>query len=176
MGQYYKPVNLENKQWLLSHDYNTGLKLMEHSWIGNNFVQLVENLLIPNGAWYKARIVWAGDYADPEFEDLEGYEITLYSLCEDKNKINPTEFKLSKQYCYIVNHTKKQFVDKNKVPDKDGWKIHPLPLLTCEGNGRGGGDYRGESELIGSWARDSISIEKGVPEEYQEINFDLIEE
>ena len=47
--------------------------------------------------------------------------------------------------------------------DKDGWIIHPLPLLTCEGNGRGGGDFRGNNPWIGKWARDVISIEKKLP-------------
>ena len=80
---------------------------------------------------------------------------------------------------YIVNHDKKQFVDKTKVPkDADGWRIHPLPLLTCEGNGRGGGDYHGKSELVGSWARDIISVETkkaDFPKDYTELIFDLVE-
>jgi hypothetical protein len=45
-----------------------------------------------------------------------------------------------------------------------------LPLLTAEGNGRGGGDYRGENEnLIGSWARDIISVEMEIPDGYDEL-------
>jgi hypothetical protein len=76
---------------------------------------------------------------------------------------------------YIVNHDKKQFVDKTKVPqDADGWRIHPLPLLTVEGNLRGGGDYFSENgkEFVGSWARDIISIESkkaDIPKDYVEI-------
>jgi hypothetical protein len=50
---------------------------------------------------------------------------------------------------------------------------HPLPLLTAEGNGRGGGDYRGESPLIGSWARDVISVETEAPTDFEELLFDL---
>jgi hypothetical protein len=82
---------------------------------------------------------------------------------------------------YLVNHDKKQFVDKTKVPkDSDGWQIHPLPLLTCEGNLRGGGDFRGEdvNKLVGSWARDMISVETkkaDIPKDYAELIFDLVE-
>ena len=76
------------------------------------------------------------------------------------------------------------FVDKNNVPemsaewtkseDGTGMKIHPLPLLTCEGNNRGGGDYRGDEKgLIGAWARDVISIDNMVPTGFKEIVFDL---
>jgi hypothetical protein len=79
---------------------------------------------------------------------------------------------------YVVNHTKKEFIDKNRVlKDTDGYKIHPLPLMTCEGNGQGGGDFFGEDPkgLVGSWARDLISIEGQKPEGFTEIIFDLVE-
>ena len=66
MGQYYKPVNLDKKKFVYSHDYGNGLKLMEHSWIDNDFVAIVENLIKKGGDWYGDRIVWAGDYAKNE--------------------------------------------------------------------------------------------------------------
>jgi hypothetical protein len=66
MGQYYKPCLLTRtgktvKAWLYSHRYGNGLKIMEHSWITNGFVETVESLLIPGGPWYKQPIVWAGE-------------------------------------------------------------------------------------------------------------------
>ena len=40
---------------------------------------------------------------------------------------------------------------------KWGGIIHPLPLLTAIGNGKGGGDYRGTClDLVGHWACDKI--------------------
>jgi hypothetical protein len=134
--------------------------------------------------------VWAGDYADEEpdlkiIKEGEECDANLYSLCNDENEIKP---KVSKTdtYPYILNHTKKLFVDKNKVPEIKDWegaKIHPLPLLTCEGNGRGGGDFRGDEKgIVGSWARDVISVEKTNPlvttdtMDYKEIIFDLNED
>jgi len=181
MGQYYKPVNLDNKEWLYSHDYSNGLKLMEHSWLLNNFVNAVETLLIKGGKWFKNRIVWAGDYADEE----KNRKSNLYGLAKDSFKISPREKEdikaikaHNKKFPFIVNHDKKEFVDKSKVKkDSDDWRIHPLPLLTCEGNGRGGGDFRDKDPkgLIGSWARDTISIEKEKPKGFTEIKFDLVE-
>lgn len=175
MGQYYKPAFLgKNKKtvraWIYSHDYNWGLKLMEHSWMLNEFVGAVENMLMPHNKYYKSPIVWAGDYAD---NDLK--KTNVYNRCKDKNKIEPPGGMVDPIYRYLVNHTKKQYVDKMTVPDNDGCRIHPLPLLTCEGNGQGGGDFRGESDLIGSWARDVISVEKTIPEGYEFIVFDLVE-
>jgi hypothetical protein len=181
MGQYYKPLVLDKTKkkvinWVYSHDYDNGLKLMEHSWLGNSFVGAIENLLKPDGEWYMKPIVWAGDYADKE----NNKEYNLYSVCEDKNKINPTETKIDDEYKYIVNHTKKQYVDKSKVPVSDTYnkfeyRIHPLPLLTCEGNGRGGGDFRDDEPIVGSWARDVISIENELPIAMKEVEFNLVE-
>ena len=80
---------------------------------------------------------------------------------------------------YIVNHTKKEYVDKKECPkDKDGWIIHPLPLLTAQGNGQGGGDYYTEddSELfIGTWAGDSLEVTSKKPQYMRKIRPNFIE-
>lgn len=194
MGQYYHPVILHDKvegetekikAHMYSHDFGCGLKLMEHSWLKNPFVQTFEKLLTRRGGYYKSRVVWAGDYADEETDILiDDKPVNLNSLCSDELQIKPDVVKSTANYPYILNHSKKLFVDKTKVISKDGWQIHPLPLLTCEGNGRGGGDFGGEDKqgLVGSWARDVISVEKNHPhdvietQDYKEIEFDLFEE
>lgn len=197
MGQYYKPMCLETKEFVYSHDYESGLKLMEHSWVGNDFVGVVEKLIAKGGKWFGKRIVWAGDYADPEVdengevmkEEHNGrtYDINLYSLAVDKNKLTPEIVKLKgRKLRFLKNLDTNEFVDINKVPISDIWTdpktkkhypytIHPLPLLTCEGNGRGGGDYHKESELIGKWARNRVVMQKCKPKSATEIIFDLVE-
>lgn len=178
MGQYYKPVILaDNKTTILSFmyswDYGNGSKLMEHSWQGNNFVGLFETLIYQN----PQRVVWAGDYAD----ECKRLKTNVYTRADnrEKLKVNPSEQLATRRLRYVINHDKKQFVDKVKVPKTKwcGWKIHPLPLLTAEGNGRGGGDYRENDPngLIGSWARDLISVDGSKPQGYTEITFDLKE-
>jgi len=174
MGQYYYPIILDNEGkivvWMCAYDYGNGLKLTEHSYIGNNFVSTFEYGLCPSGIYHKSRVVWAGDYADPDPDHTEN----LYHQCNEYNKIIP-ETKDTSIYQFVVNHSKRQFVDKSKVP-KGELRFHPLPLLTAEGNGRGGGDYRGKSEnLVGIWARDIISVEETAPSDFEEILFDLIE-
>ena len=60
---------------------------------------------------------------------------------------------------YLVNDDKKEYVDMWDVIALGGSRIHPLPLLTSEGNGRGGGDYWGlDDKYVGSWARDFIRV------------------
>lgn len=195
MGQYYKPVVLAPKKdgilemviaWVYSHEVKNrykghngkyftsgnGLKLMEHSWLGNKFVKCFESLIKDN----PQRIVWGGDYAESEKEmNAQGEKVNLYNLCEDGNKVLPKPAKGENRY--IINHTKETFVDKRKVPANDGWRIHPLSLLTCEGNGQGGGDYFAKDEhgIIGSWARDVISVSNKKPKGFTELTFDLME-
>jgi hypothetical protein len=132
------------------------------------------------------------EYWNAEILKKEG--INLYSLSELVGKITHDEeipkdkskydYKYKKiaplQAKYLINYDKKEFVNKTKVPkDSEGWQIHPLPLLTCEGNGRGGGDFRGdETKLIGRWSRDKIGVvtkKSEVPKDFKEIIFDLTE-
>ena len=166
MGQYWKPTNLDTMESLYSHNYNNGLKLMEHSYIGNNFMQVAERMLSPNGPWHRCRLVWAGDYMDNGlFLPEEHQDTNVYDIAVD---IKPDLDTLPESGRYIVNHTKKLCLDLTKEKGAaTEWSegkvitIHPLSLLTASGNGRGGGDFRGNKgiSLIGTWAGDIISLE-----------------
>lgn len=207
MGQYYRPIILDsnNKPLLYasSYDFGNGAKLLEHSWLKNDFVRFIELLLMKA----PQKLVWAGDYADNEdpstltdvelksisdesseywkMETLRKEGANLYSLCENAIKLVSGEDikdKYSHRFKtiapltakYLVNHTKKQFVNKTKLPiTRYDMKIHALPLLTCEGNGRGGGDYRNENDSnVGLWARDLIGVvikKSDIPKDYTEL-------
>lgn len=183
MGQYYSPVSLDAKEWIYSHDYENGLKLMEHSWISNNFVSAVENLLSPKNSWHKTRIVWAGDYGDKkqyldgfshveeymEEDDEESKVIHNVHTYADKyfKKVKPENVTHDSSLRYLVNHSKNEYVDLTKCQVREmwerEWRVHPLPLLTASGNGRGGGDYHGNNlHYVGTWAGDVISMERKV--------------
>lgn len=209
MGQYYKPIFLKDrktidtytstdpttgkevktKAFFYSHKYGNGLKLMEHSYVGNHLVNAVNNYLLDHNG---GRLVWAGDYADEEPVRLpmaktlpiwqkhvaEGLTTlshkqfrltsplcidkenghTLYHKCGDGDGILDYDCSERDAICYYVNHDKKQVVELwETVVECDGYRVHPLPLLTCEGNGRGGGDYWGSNQrYVGTWARDFI--------------------
>ena len=165
MGQYFKAVSLDAKEKVSPF----GAKLMEHSWLPNPYMKQVERLLSPGNNWYKTRIVWAGDYMQERlFVDKE---TTLYEECrewpEASSEVDGPEI------IYVVNHTKNMYIDLREVPDcgdkheqgwKEGWKIHPLSILTSSGNGRGGGDYKDDyDENVGYWAGDVISTEYEEP-------------
>ena len=169
MGQYYYAINVLTKQYLTNHDYGGGIKLMEHSYVGNKLMQAVEGLLREGEDWYKCQLVWGGDYADNEpglLVNGEPASLHLY-VCEGTElriKSEPTSLKSCN---YLLNHDSKQYVDMTKLPVIAGTEkktIHPLPLLTCEGNGRGGGDYRGDDmDKVGIWSRAHISVQDTPP-------------
>ena len=159
-------------EWVSPHESGNGAKLMEHSYIGNLFVESVEFLLLDDGTdkarWSGKRIVWAGDYADPEAKEGE----TLYESSQEKNALTMLIEAIPPNYHYLVNWDRQEFVDKTKCNSTHSHdlKVHPLPLLTAEGNGRGGGDYHGNNiELVGTWARDRISVMKEPPIGFTEI-------
>ena len=199
MGQYYMPCSLASnkksvKSFIYSHDIKSrwkrydgkfvttgqGLKLMEHSWLKNKMMLCVERLLTPGGEWHKTPIVWAGDYADPVVENSNYFDLCNNGIdgehVTQKLIPKPLTAKEAREFRYIVNHTKKEFVDKRSVPSVDGWQIHPLSLLTSQGNGRGGGDFRNEkNKFVGKWATDIISVEKEAPQGYKEIKPNFVE-
>ena len=173
MGQYYYAVILDANGWIrvwMAPGFSA--KLMEHSYLDNEGVGAFEWELTPEGRHHMSRVAWCGDYADAE----PGLGKNLHLICnERKDLMLLSTANNTSEYPFLVNHTKREFVDKRKVAKGvEGLRIHPLPLLTCEGNGRGGGDFHGESPLVGSWARDVISAEKSAPDGFTELAFDLV--
>ena len=177
MGQYYLAVilgdlshlNFLKKEyvrcWLSPYSYGNGVKLMEHSYVNNRFISAFEYLISPDGPFYMSRVVWAGDYAENEPNSNENLH---KMLCEKDEKLEKPVAYDTTTYRYIVNHTKMQYVDKEAL------YIHPLPLLIAEGNGMGGGDYKGRNKhLCGTWARDIISVEYTKPDEFSELFCDF---
>lgn len=106
-------------------------------------------------------------------------QLSLYGCChQDGNqagciaKVRPL-FADGPAPGIIVNSDRKEFVRLAGLPEEDpedlGWHIHPLPLLTCSGNGRGGGDFRGNNLHVGIWAGHHISSAFFEPEGYREL-------
>lgn len=178
MGQYYKALvkNDEIEKAFSPLDSHSGLKLTEHSYMGNHFVNGVIEVIENN----PSRVAWVGDYADDEmdFTDLytrHDYENVWVNRDVEDGKLNQ-EPEIHKDG-YIVNHSKGLYIDiahymkmNDKYNDDEGWIVHPLPLLTAIGNGRGGGDYRGyNSNLVGTWATDLIEYSHEKPRIYTEF-------
>ncbi|WP_063046305.1 hypothetical protein [Nocardia pseudovaccinii] len=200
MGQLFRAVLLAPAAdavtgYLEPHDYDSGGKLAEHSWIGSLFVTAVEQLLTE-----PTRVVWAGDAAaDEPGQDRNLYALTqqapaavpprrvvLAAIAEPdpqrarmRTRLQPVPAPTGR---YVINHDQRSYVDKDAVPaDAHGERIHPLPVLTMEARtGMGAGIFRedrtsGNTALAGTWARDRITVADTIPAGYRETQFDLIE-
>ena len=164
MGQYYKAVlvDKDNKiKFVVPIHHDNGSKLMEHSYVLNDMMQGIENILTE-----PHKVVWAGDYSD-----IVDQGDSLYNICDNYPDREIKEL-IPIPYRYIINHTKKIYIDKmdDDNPDSD-WRIHPLSLLTAEGNGQGGGDYFSDlnQDKVGTWARNLIQCSDEKPIDYQKV-------
>ena len=171
MGQYYMPVIKRDKKLrrVYSHDFDNGLKLTEHSYINNKFVNVVANDIVED----PAQLYWCGDYAEVgDFISQFMFDMIYgYAWCRNRhNKTtleNPNESFDWNQDWYYINMTKKQYI---KMPKPGMWIYNPIPLLTAIGNGRGGGDYHGNNEMIGSWAGNKVYLSRTKPEQkYEDV-------
>lgn len=174
MGQYYMPVIQEGKKLyrVYSHDFGSGLKLTEHSYIGNDFVNVVCNYIVDNAV----KLWWCGDYAEEsDFENEKEFERIYkhaWNYNDDKEADTTipeknTDFDWSKQW-YFVNLTKKEFV-KMPVINNEEYDLtyNCVSLLTAVGNGRGGGDYwRGDMQsVVGYWAGNVVYLTLKKPDD-----------
>ncbi len=194
MGQYYRAmVKKQNGRIVV---YNRDVirdgkpqymvaKLTEHSWWLNDFVNAV--CLDLYNSKETRRIAWIGDYASTyldcndlkQFNGLNKQKINrMTKRCWDCKGIAVPATDFTLDGLFLVNHTKKRYIDcseyyKHNVTS-DEWCIHPLPILTCIGNGLGGGDFNSPTDdstedYIGAWTWDEISIADKSTNGYIEI-------
>ena len=185
MGQYYLPI-LGNKDGLNCKAFDRSIdgeytlaKLMEHSWWLNPFVNSFSKRLYNK----KCRVCWVGDYSNydedfnfpinsalhtPNYEEIWGDNVKLLPS-------KSVDFSLDDKF--LINFDTKQYIDLNEYKaastNKDGWTIHPLPLLSAVGNNRGFGDFHEGNigyEFVGIWAWNLISIKDKVPRGFNKFS------
>lgn len=195
----YKNGKVRVRKAFCCYSHGNGAKLMEHSYVGNHYVKEYEKALAnkyygsqfvwvgdyadrddiynlaceyieknalrrakkkgfeynPNNRWGEEFIKYVKEQEPITASEKDFDEVTKYEEFETYN--------------YIINFTKKMFVLIPKKTENE-LTIHPLPLLCCDGNGRGGGDYYGTNmKLVGSWAYDEIGIGNEVPQDFTEL-------
>jgi len=150
MGQYYRPIIMGKRYgvqgYLYSWDYNNGQKLLEHSYMGNNFV----NAVLRKIDHQPMRVAWMGDYADEPYpedsdQDREPYQRKLpkaqfkqiwrsaYSWIDNGADRKPTARKIHPEPLegfdspdrfdgwYLINHSSREYVDLGKFQKENGW-------------------------------------------------------
>lgn len=153
---------------------SVGSKLMEHSYIGNLLCRAMEHFL--SHEYAGCPVVWSGQYGDEVFEDENGEGKSAYQLADDNLttktfKSLPPRREWYRYHKYLINHDTHEYVKLPKMSNKE-YRIHPLPLLTANGNGLGSGDYRGiNKDLVGMWCGHHLSVANELPndEYYKEL-------
>ena len=184
MSQYYKVLLKEKHGKDIRHTMFSGnvnghqysAKLIKLAYSNNDLMVYFSNFI------YKSpkNLAFVGDYTEP------GNILTEESVRKRRRnqgkKIRTDLTSFDYQNKFLVNHTKKEYVEMNKYMKKSEfyWSIddtewlHPLALLTAVGNGLGGGDYYGANEeYVGTWAFDSISFEDDLEDyvgEYKKLD------
>jgi hypothetical protein len=184
MGQYFHAYIEKGKDYHVFSCPGT-LKLMEHSWLKNDMVGAVMAEILDN----PSKVAWIGDYANDPTDSFglsrkkfaEVYDrawgkddshTTTMHLWEYKPTETEAQLVEDLSHAFIVNKSKKCFISLDAYkkacteailemnPEADtNWIVHPLPLYTACGNGRGSGDYPKSdisSYAVGSWAFDTI--------------------
>ncbi len=137
MGQYYMPTLIAKDgtiSTLYSHHYDNGLKLMEHSYIGNNFVNAVCTQIWKN----PMKVAWIGDYSDipwegtytryisrDNFEEICG---NVWGSGRNQFYITPKPYahvSMRNRRRYLVNHTTKEYVDFENYIEENKWHKNP---------------------------------------------------
>ena len=179
MGQYYRPVINDSGYILSFYNYIDGeyvaAKLTEHSWWNNPWVCTITKQILN----HPAKVAWVGDYSDDEEFAIEN-RLHEYAWRKNASLLRPTWDPILLDGKFLVNHDKKIYIDcdqyKEDSTDDDGCILHPIPLLTAIGNGKGGGDYRGiNQDSVGSWCYDTISIEDLPPEGYSLVEYKFLD-
>jgi len=174
MGQYWKAVNVDKKESVRP----SGIKLTEHSWLENEWVNYVMTLL--RDEWSGNRIKWIWDYADQVSDphaELYGTAKRIKEFTWENEKYNRS----SPVYYegYLLNLDTKEYVDMKKYILRmikeywDEWIVHPLPLLTAISNWLGWWDYWSEvwQELVWYWWWDRLLFNEqpGITNWYTEL-------
>ena len=184
MGQYYRCVFVQRVQdaglpsrvivvaWFCPYAAGGGGKLLEHALSLSSLPVNVSGMLCPGGLFSDgARVVWAGDYADSE----HGSDENLYAMCDGSTSADTVAGIRVADFPYLVNLDKGEYVvcdyasagtDDDDDDDDAALRLHPLPILTVEGNGRGGGDLppcHPWHPYAGAWARCMLKFVADVP-------------
>lgn len=197
MGQYYRQlIGNKNGEVIAVHNCiallpdgtkdNNGVKLMEHSWLENWFVNGICKKMYNNSL----RVMWVGDYAN-EVGDFD-FDISSNPIIPDYYAawgewVLPSLVEVDGEFSivgkFLLNHDTREYIEisndgylyysqpteKSPLP----WVIHPLPLLTAVGNDRGCGDFHEGNygyENVGIWAWNLLEIADGAPMEYEELS------
>jgi hypothetical protein len=160
MGQYFKLVNLDKKEFVSPYDIGGVAKLWE--WMANENECGVITLLL-SGRWAGDRVVLVGDYdksnlyeiAEKKYKNISSYAKKLYEIYKPNGK-----------KIYAINKTTNEYISGSFKQVSIC-----LVMLLRKSSESGGGDIEKIYDTAGLWAKNKIVVqEKEPPKEYENIN------
>lgn len=160
MGAYYKAaVYDEHAAPVILENPFGGVKLMEHAWRDNQYVNSVLLWLRA----HPAHLVWLCDYhRDDDYKFLSTFRFDWDYL----EHVNLLRYAMPGETVrYIINQSRGEYIDMLGLEgNADGWVIHPLPILTnSDDTSQGGGDYHPVDGRRGKWRYDVITASDDLP-------------
>lgn len=182
MEQYFRALlyNKENGtntvyRWSgIGKSLDSDTPLNRQYWWYNNFVGKIAKILYKN----PLKVAWVGNLSDESKALLNAAWSVMSNTIEIANIVDTAMFMEGK---YLINHTQMLYISGSDYKDEMAQKVigisdeqilHPLPLLTALGNGKGDNDYHGRNQLdVGSWSYNVISVDDVPPnDDYEKIN------
>lgn len=166
-----EPFRVNTHDIKSSDGMGNGLKLMEHSYIGNSYVAHILSLIEDN----PTNVIWLCDYT----------EDATYNW-DTVAEVETNEMEYSKRFRaesgFIINHTTNEYISISAykryfAKQSDDWAISPLPILTnSEGGSMGGGDLHQEESLRGLWYNHLISYTRklGDFKKFKNVTADVV--
>lgn len=141
-------------------------------WWYNNFVGKIAKILYKN----PLNVAWVGNLSDESRVLHNG----AWGL-ENQPILTDGIVAMYLDGKYLINHTQKLYISGSEYREEmvqkvvginDEQILHPLPLLTALGNGKGDNDYHGRNQLdVRSWSFNVISVDDVPPnDDYEKIN------
>lgn len=168
--KYNEKRKFQKKQFIIKPTYS---KLLAHSGVNDFEPRLVASLMhqLYIEGW-STQLVWLGDYHQENFGCKKLYEkfrnnITPFEMryVNDETFIKfegVKEFSITKDYRYLINCEKCEYIDFKKylIDDNLDSLLHPIAMLTADGNGKGNGDYFNQENWrdVGRWKYDTIIV------------------
>jgi hypothetical protein len=170
MGAYYE-ATIDGIRFD-THSMDNGLKLMEHSYLENDYCIAMEVILSEE----PAEVIWLCDYHEPDGRTQRTWENTNELGVNNETKDSVEDFKTKERF--IINLDKKAYFSTKELMElsenENDWVIHPLPLLTnSDTESSGGGDYHEELSWRADWCEDKITVCFERPENMNNISKDV---
>ena len=153
MGQYFKLINLDKKEYVSPYDIDGVGKLWE--WMANINECGVITLLLSE-RWAGDRVALVGDYDESKLYDIASTEYK--NVSKDAGNLYKN-YKQNKQTIYAVNKSANEYISGSFKQVS-----MCLVMLLRKSSEGGGGDINEDYETAGIWAGDRIVVQEESPQ------------